>query len=156
MHPRFRPWTNVRFLNRIPSPWPYLPSEIRRVSQGPVFGRELYALLSRAKIVFNASIDMAGSHRGNIRCFEAMGCGACMVSDEGIYPDGMVDGETFVSYNDSLHAVAALERLLAEPERARTIGRRAAAMLAERHSKEQQWQRFGELVHIAQSVSMRR
>ncbi len=52
------------------------PEDIRSVSREPVFGRDLYRVLSRAKIVLNAAIDMAGEDRGNMRCFEAMGSGA--------------------------------------------------------------------------------
>src|SRR5258708_36033204 len=39
--------------------------------------------------IFNGAIDMAEEDRGNLRCFEAMGCGALMISDRGRYPKGM-------------------------------------------------------------------
>ncbi|TIM37568.1 MAG: glycosyltransferase family 1 protein, partial [Mesorhizobium sp.] len=74
------------------------PRTIRKVSAPPVFGRAMYAQLGRAKIVVNASIDMAGPDRGNMRCFETMGAGALLVSDSGIYPAPMRDGETMAVY----------------------------------------------------------
>jgi hypothetical protein len=46
-------------------------------------------LIGSSKIVRSGAIDMAGADRGNMRCFEAMGCGALLLSDEGNYPEGM-------------------------------------------------------------------
>jgi hypothetical protein len=65
------------------------PAAIAGIAKPPVFGRELYELIGRSKIVLNGAIDIAGADRGNMRCFEAIGCGALLVSDEGNYPEGM-------------------------------------------------------------------
>src|SRR6202012_848162 len=70
------------------------PPDVMAVARDPVFGRDYYAALSTAKIVFNGAIDTSGSDRGNMRCFETMGVGAMLLSDEGGYPEGMTDGET--------------------------------------------------------------
>jgi hypothetical protein len=51
--------------------------------------QKLYELIGKSKIVLNGVIDMVGRDRGNMRCFEAMGCGALLLSDEGNYPKGM-------------------------------------------------------------------
>ena len=37
-----------------------------------MFGRALYELIGSSKIVLNGAIDMAGTDRGNMRCFETM------------------------------------------------------------------------------------
>ena len=42
---------------------------------------------------------MAGGDRGNMRCFEATGCGAVLLTDSGSYPEGFVDGETMLTYS---------------------------------------------------------
>ena len=85
------------------------PSAIMKVAQAPVFGRAMYEQLGRAKIVINASIDMAGDDRGNMRCYEAMGGGAMLLTDVGNYPHGMVDGETMSVFNYSDEAVSKIE-----------------------------------------------
>ncbi|GAG85906.1 unnamed protein product, partial [marine sediment metagenome] len=85
---------------------PYRRSnEIRSACRGPVFGRDYYKLLSNTKIVLNGSIDMAESERGNMRCFEAMGCGALLLSDDGHYPQGMKHKETMLAYSSPAEAV---------------------------------------------------
>ncbi|HJP58673.1 MAG TPA: glycosyltransferase [Gemmatimonadaceae bacterium] len=126
-----------------------LPAAIRRVSRGPVFGRELYRLLSSAKIVFNAAIDMAGKDRGNMRCFEALGCGALMVSDEGNYPPGFVAGQTMLTYSDPSSAADVIrDTLLAWPA-ANSIANAGREMVRTQYSKDSQWKAFQRLVEIA-------
>lgn len=47
----------------------------------PVFGYDMYKVLSKAKAVFNMHGEVAQKCAGNIRLFEATGMGACLVTD---------------------------------------------------------------------------
>lgn len=119
---------------------------IRRVSSPPTWGRDLYALLASSKIVFNGAIDMAGEDRGNQRCFETMGCGALLVTDEGRYPAGMVDGETMVDYSGVSHVGDLLRAALSDWPRSSEIAARGRGMIRSQYSKDLQWQHFLELL----------
>jgi Glycosyl transferases group 1 len=118
------------------------PSNIRAVSVEPVFGLNLYQAISRSKIVINGAVDMAGSDRGNIRCWEAMGCGALLLSDSGRYPDGMIDRDTMLTYDTLAAALAKCDRILKEANEMRQLSIRAKNLVAQRYSKEVQWQNF--------------
>src|SRR4030095_3551104 len=118
------------------------PAAIRAVSQPPVFGIDMYATLSRAKIVLNGAIDMAGHDRGNMRCFEAQGCGCALLSDEGNYPEGMRAGVTMACYSSPSDAVARLRGLLADEEGTRLLAVSGYQMIATQYSKQRQWDRF--------------
>jgi len=122
------------------------PSSVRRVSKAPVFGRELYSALSRAAIVLNGAVDMAAWDRGNMRCWEALGCGALLVSDIGNYPDGMDDGVTLKTYDSPASARAAIEWALANPQDARNLADAGRAMVRKKYSKAVQWAAFVKLV----------
>lgn len=126
------------------------PREIRAVTAGPVFGLDLYAVLSRTKIVLNGAVDMAGEDRGNMRCFEAMGCGALMISDDGRYPEGMADGVTMLTYSTPDEAVRVIREALAAPARRAALSRAGHQAMALGYSKAQQWQAFTRLVEAAQ------
>ena len=106
----------------------------------------MYRTLSNAKIVLNGAGEVGGRDRGNMRCFEAMGCGALMLTDEGIYPAGMVDGQTMATYRDPADAVAAIERLLAADEERTMIARNGLEMISTVYSKKEQWTRFQAIV----------
>lgn len=118
------------------------PKEIRTVARPAVFGRELYAALGSAKIVFNGAIDMAGEERGNMRCFEALGARALLLSDEGRYPEGMEAGRTLVTYSDAADAVSKLCELLDLAEAASVIADEGHRMVADTYSKARQWAAF--------------
>ena len=118
------------------------PRPVASVSQPPVFGRELHEALGSARIVLNSAIDMAGPERGNMRCFEALGAGCLMISDEGIYPPGFEHGTNFLSYRHADDAVATIERALEDWPSAAPIAARGHDMVAARYSKARQWRAF--------------
>lgn len=142
MCPRWRA-IEARFLRRFPIPlWNTLPKKLRDVADSPVFGRDLYSLFGRSKIVFNAAIDMSGQYRSNMRIFESLGCGCCMIADEGIYPDHLTPGKDFITYQNPSGLERAIEEILDQPELCRDLGRRGAAAVEKHYSKNAQWQEF--------------
>jgi hypothetical protein len=122
------------------------PRDIRSVAGEPVYGRDLYTLISRSKIVLNGAIDMSGHERGNMRCFEAMGCRSLLLSDDGAYPEGMIAGQTMITYRSSDDVVAQVEELLRAPHAMTAIADEGYKMVACRYSKERQWSEFKRLV----------
>lgn len=122
------------------------PESVQRVSRPPVFGRALYERLSQAKIVLNGAIDMAGRDRGNMRCWEALGCGALLVSDTGNYPDGMLANDTLCTYDDAASARDMIAKMLGDAETAARISRSGHQMIRKRYSKAKQWAAFQKLV----------
>lgn len=122
------------------------PQDIRAVTAEPVFGVDLYSALSNAKIVLNGAVDMAGEDRGNMRCFEAMGCGALLLSDAGNYPPGLVDGETMRTYSDASDAAAGIDALLSQPEVMNGIAAKGHEVMVRDYSKARQWHAFQQLV----------
>jgi hypothetical protein len=124
------------------------PKAIKEIARAPVFGRDLYQLLGSAKIVLNGAIDMAGNDRGNMRCFETMGCGALLLSDDGIYPEGMKDGETMFTYKSPDEAVNLARHILSNKADADAVAARGRKMVGELYNKTLQWKRFVEIVSL--------
>jgi hypothetical protein len=116
------------------------------VTQGPVFGRALYEKMASSKIVLNGAVDMAGADRGNMRCFEAAGCGALLVSDRGNYPAGFVKGKTMMLYETDREAAAVIEDALNTAQRSRQVSLDAHEMVRIQYSKIKQWNEFNDLV----------
>jgi hypothetical protein len=122
------------------------PAAIRSIAHAPVFGLDLYEALSSAKIVLNGAIDMAGLDRGNMRCFEAMGCGALMVSDTGNYPEGMVHERNMIAYHGTSDAVQQIRTALQQPARLQQLARAGHSLMSTVYSKAEQWRAFVALV----------
>lgn len=118
------------------------PRAIAEIARPPVFGRQLYDLIGKSKVVLNGAIDIAGQDRGNMRCFEAMGCGALMVSDAGTYPEGMQSGVTIETYASPADAGSVVSRCLDDWPRHVQIAAQGRTELAARYGKSRQWQDF--------------
>lgn len=123
------------------------PAAVRKVAIAPRFGRDMYELFSQSKIVINTAIDLAGQDRGNIRCFEALGCGALMLSDSGRYPEGMADGETMLTYDRMEDIPAMVERILGDEPRRQQIAAAGLHLMRTRYSKAALWEQFKQ--HVA-------
>jgi len=125
------------------------PNSVKSCSYDPLYGIELLYTIGRSKIVLNGAIDMSGIDKGNMRCFEALGCGACMVTDRGNYPSGFVDGENYVSYDDHLDAVDVIKDLLSEngQENLQRIAKSGYEMISKQYSKARQWDDFVRIVN---------
>jgi glycosyl transferase family 1 len=119
---------------------------IARITKPPIFGKALYELIGKSKIVLNGAIDMAGSDRGNMRCFEAMGCGALLVSDVGHYPDGMKAGVTMGTYASPEHALEVISKCLDDWPRSAEVAARGRKQISEIYNKSRQWEHFVDLV----------
>jgi hypothetical protein len=122
------------------------PPAVARIAKSPVFGRELYDLIGRSKIVLNGAIDMAGSDRGNMRCFEAAGCGALLLSDVGDYPEGMRNEETMLTYDGEASCLAQIRRCLTDWGGVQGIAEAGRRRIGETYSKGQQQSRFDAIV----------
>jgi hypothetical protein len=116
------------------------------VTRAPIFGRALYAKMASAKIVLNGAVDMAGADRGNMRCFEATGCGALMISDAGTYPPGFIDQKTMMLYESGDQAAAVIAHALSDAEASRQIAQNAHKMVSTVYSKATQWEAFNSLL----------
>lgn len=122
------------------------PASVRRVARPALFGRAMYSALSQAKVVLNGAVDMAGSERGNMRCFEAFGGGCALLTDAGSYPEGMVSGETMLTYDDDGDAVAKLSVLLENADLRARVTRAGHRMVRTHYSKRNQFERFCDLL----------
>ncbi len=122
------------------------PRSIRRISERPAFGRDLYRLLATTKIVLNGAVDMAGADRGNMRCFEALGCGALLVSDAGTYPAGFASGQNVVTYDSPEDAAAQIVRYIDDWASGARIALAGRRMIRQEYSKDLQWSKFQALV----------
>jgi spore maturation protein CgeB len=81
-----------------------------------------------------------------MRCFEAMGCSALLLSDAGVYPEGMRDGETLLAYSSPAEARCLAERVANDWGHYAETAERGHQMVSTCYSKEQQWREFCRLV----------
>jgi len=137
--------TDRAFLRWIPVPI-RLPVSLRAGTNEPVYGRKMYDMLARSKIVLNPATDIAGDIRGNMRCWEVLGCGACMLGSAGQYPEGFEPRVNFEIFTDADDLIQKTRYLLADEPRRAAIAKAGTEMLSRIWSKERQWDDFVSLL----------
>jgi spore maturation protein CgeB len=109
-------------LLRYPADWRRF-QRVRGVNRGPVYGRDMYAVLAQALVCVNIHIDVAGNNAGNSRLFEATGIGCCLLTDdkqnlrEFFEPDREV-----VTFQSLEECVEKFKYLMENPQVAEAIG----------------------------------
>jgi hypothetical protein len=85
---------------------------------GPVWGREMFAVLGNSKIVINRHGTVAGNYAVNMRMYEATGSGAALVTeDKSNLSDLFEIGKEVLSYSDVSNAVRTTTDLLSDSDR---------------------------------------
>jgi hypothetical protein len=69
-----------------------------------------------------------------------------MVSDRGQYPNGMVDGETMLTFDTPKGAIDTMTAALEAPERRLELARNALELMRDSYNKTVQWRNFKQLV----------
>lgn len=108
---------------------------LQRNYVGEAWGREMFEVLSRSKIVVNRHGTVSGDYAVNMRMFEATGSGAALVTEAKsnlaeLFEPG-VEVEPYDSYSDVGATVA---RLLNEPSRLNHMAEAGFRRTAETHS----------------------
>jgi spore maturation protein CgeB len=88
-------------------------AELIKAAKKPVFGIEMYRIISNYGIVLNNHGDVAGQFAGNMRLFEATGAGTCLLTDDKRNMDELfVRDHEVVVYNSVDECVDKLKWLL--------------------------------------------
>jgi hypothetical protein len=95
---------------------------------------DYYSLLSGSKLVLNIHRDEDADY-GNIRCFEATGLGACLVTDRGGMLAEFFDVENdIVAFDTIEECLEKISYLLAHPEEIERIAARGQRATLSRHT----------------------
>lgn len=104
-------------------------------SHADVYGLEMYRVLARSQVVVNVHIGVAGGLAGNMRMFEATGCGALLLTERMPNLGELFEPDTEVlGYTDTDDLVRQLRTALERPESAAAIAARGKQRTLREHS----------------------
>ncbi len=112
-------------------------SPLRACYRGQAWGKAMYSIYGRSKVVINRHGEVAEGYANNLRMFEATGCGALLVTDyaqnlEALFPDRCVD-----SYRDISEMIVLTEMALERREESAKAARRAQEHTLSHHTYDQ-------------------
>jgi hypothetical protein len=91
-------------------------------SHSEVFGRAMYEVMLRSRLAVNVHIGVAGGLAGNMRMFEATGCGALLLTERAPnLAELFAPGEEVVGYDGTDDLIAKIRHYLGQPGEAAEI-----------------------------------
>jgi len=133
---------NVRGLKKLTRWLPVAPASILKYSMPPIYGQQLYETIARSKIVVNAFGNFNGLYKDNMRNYESIGCGAILISEEGIYPKHFIPNKDFFTYKNNAELFRKIQQVLVGYEKVNAENLVSKEKLMNRYSKEEQWSAF--------------
>jgi spore maturation protein CgeB len=77
-----------------------------------------------------------------MRNYESTGCGAFLISEDGIYPDHFLPNKDFFTYRTTKELFEKIELVLSMPDQGAEIAKKTRDKLRKVYSKEEQWKSF--------------
>jgi spore maturation protein CgeB len=119
------------------TPIHFYSKKLLKSSKAPVFGYEMYQLLSKAKICFNIHGEVAEKCAGNIRLFEATGLSSCLVTDwKDNITDLFVPDKEIVTYKSIDECIEKVKWLNAHPTERDAIAKAGQKRTLKEHTFE--------------------
>jgi hypothetical protein len=142
-----KPLINIRGFNRFAHWLPAATKEIRKNALPPIYGQDLYVTISQSKIVVNAFGNFNVHYKENMRNYESTGCGAFLISEDGIYPEHFLPNKDFYTYKTINELFAKIEQVLLLPDKGFEIAKQSREKLMKIYSKNVQWKSFVEAIN---------
>jgi spore maturation protein CgeB len=103
--------------------------------RGQAWGKDMFELLGRSKVVLNRHGEIAGPYAVNMRMFESTGSGALLVTENKQNLSALFEPEVEVlGYDNSAHAATLARDVLADPARLDAIALAGQRRTLESHT----------------------
>ncbi len=96
-------------------------SALRACYRGPAWGRQQYEIYRRAKVVVNRHGEIAAGYVNNLRCFEATGCGALLMTELAPNLRDLFPSDTVVGYINPEYLCEKIEWFLSHDQARETM-----------------------------------
>jgi len=127
---------------------PPAPKIITHNASAPIYGNQLYETIAKSKIVINAFTNYNGLFKDNMRNYESIGCGAFLISEDGIYPQHFIPNIDFYTYRSTSELFNKIEQVLSLPDQGLEMANKTKEKLKQIYTKENQWINFVNAINL--------
>lgn len=122
-------------------------SPIKKTYHGQAWGKEMYEIFAKSKIVINRHIDAAGNYANNMRMFEATAMGALLITDSKKNMDEFFRvGEEVITYKDSSDLIEKVKYYLKHDKEKQKIAKAGQKRTLEDHTYGVRMKRLDEIL----------
>jgi hypothetical protein len=112
-----------------------LPGSVLRMYHGEAWGPKMFSILRHSYITINCGIDLVHPWIGNMRMFEATGCGALLFNDPGLnMPDLFEEGKELIVYENAQDCLVKLRYYLGHQDEGIEIAKAGHARTMKDHT----------------------
>ncbi len=112
-----------------------LPGSVLRMYHGEAWGPKMFSILRHSYITINCGIDHVHPWIGNMRMYEATGCGALLFNDPGLnMPDLFEEGKELIVYENAQDCLVKLKYYLGHEDEGIEIAKAGHARTMKDHT----------------------
>ncbi len=137
-----RPLIDIKGFRKFTKWIPVASKIIRDNALPPIYGQQLYETIARSRIVINAFTNYNGLFKDNMRNYESIGCGAFLISEDGIYPEHFIPNNDLYTYRNTSELFTQIDKVFSLQDKGASIARETREKLKKIYSKENQWNKF--------------
>ena len=100
------------------------------------WGLDMFEAMSQSYMTVNCNIDVEINHIGNMRIYEATGCGALLLTNDGVNMPGLFEDDEVLKYNTPKEAVELAAYYLEHREEGKLIAERGQKRTLTAHTYE--------------------
>ncbi len=102
---------------------------------GEAWGKDMFAIMRQSAMTLNCHIDSVFPYVGNMRMFEATGCGALLFTDDGMNgPDFFRHYQEAIVYQNPRHCLSQIEVYTGKPDECLKIAKAGQAHTLANHT----------------------
>lgn len=121
-------------------------SALRDKYQGTAFGLDMYRILAQAKVCLNRHGEVAQGYSNNMRCFEATGMGALLVTEKSLNLSDYFNPTECVTYGSPEEAVYSIREALKNDAVREEIARNGQARTLRDHTYLKRMEKVSEVL----------
>lgn len=110
------------------------------------WGLDMFEVLMQSYLTINYSIDVELDYIGNMRMYESTGCGALLLTNNGLNMPGLFEDDEVLKYNTPEEAIEKARYYLEHKEEGEAIAARGQARTLRDHTYEQRMAEVAEML----------
>ena len=124
-------------------------NNLKKKSLSPVYGNEMYNVLANSKISINFHIENTKNEAANMRLFEVLGLGCCLITD---YKDNLKDffsDDEIITYKNTHEAILKIKEMLNNLNLAENFAKKGNERILRDHTSEKRWLTMREFLNLS-------
>ncbi len=122
---------------------------LKKKSLNPVYGDEMYNVLANSKISINFHIENSKNEAANMRLFEVLGLGCCLITD---FKDNLKDffsDDEIITYKNTHEAILKIKEMLNNLNLAEDFAKKGNERVLRDHTSEKRWLQMREFLNLS-------